>query len=177
MPKELWSSFIACRPFEMRESARPARGPLRTALSKGVLSRIAAQSDNGVDNFRLFRRKARTLSLKKRHKFYVTGLAELTHPDQPEVLAVTEGRDEAAGRKCSEKLSEGQRRQVWAYRADMGQPFHNAYRGLLPKAQAVVGRFHVAKLLNEAVDRERKEKSLGPIWRRCRRQSGTPPAR
>src|SRR5205807_7735786 len=72
-----------------------------------------------------------------------------------------EGRDEAAGEKCLEKLSEEQRRQVQTYRADMGQPFHNACRDRLPNARAVVDRFHVAKKFNEAVDRERKKNHAG----------------
>jgi transposase len=97
------------------------------------------------------------LSLKKRHKLYVTILTDLTNPDRPEVLAVAEGRDEAAGRTCLEKLSEEQRLQVQAYRADMGQPFHAACRGLLKNAQAVVDRFHVAKKFNETIDGQRKK--------------------
>jgi transposase len=101
------------------------------------------------------------LSLKKRHKLYVTILTDLTNPDRPEVLAVAEGRDEAAGRQCLEKLSAEQRRQVQTYRADMGQPFHNACRELLLNARAVVDRFHVAKKFNEAVDRERGKNHPG----------------
>jgi transposase len=97
------------------------------------------------------------LSLKKRHKLYVTILTDLTNPDRPEVLAVAPGRDEAAGRQCLEKLSEGQRLRVQAYRADMGQPFHAACRGLLQNAQAVVDRFHVAKKFNETIDGQRKK--------------------
>jgi transposase len=101
------------------------------------------------------------LSLKKRHKLYVTLLTDLTNPDRPTVLAVAEGRDEAAARKCLEKLSPEQRRQVQAYRADMGPAFHAACRELLPNAKAVVDRFHVAKLFNEAVDRERGKNHPG----------------
>jgi transposase len=101
------------------------------------------------------------LSLKKRHKLYVTILTDLTNPDRPEVLAMAEGRDEAAARKCLEKLSAEQRRQVQAYRADMGQPFHNACRGLLQNARAVVDRFHVAKLFNRGIDLERGKNHPG----------------
>jgi transposase len=101
------------------------------------------------------------LSLKKRHKLYVTILTDLTAPDRPEVLAVAEGRDEAAGRACLENLTEEQRRQVQTYRADMGPAFHAACRGLLPNAQAVIDRFHVAKKFNEAVDRERGKNHPG----------------
>jgi transposase len=97
------------------------------------------------------------LSLKKRHKLYVTILTDLSDPEHPQVLAVAPGRDEAAGRACLEKLSEAQRQQVRTYRADMGPAFHKACRELLPKARGVVDRFHVAKKLNEVIDRERKK--------------------
>jgi transposase len=97
------------------------------------------------------------LSLKKRHKLYSTILTDLTNPDHPEVLAVAEGRDEAAARKCLEKLAPEQRRRVRAYRADMAVAFHNACRDLLPNAKPVVDRFHVAKQFNEAIDGQRKK--------------------
>ena len=101
------------------------------------------------------------LSLKKRHKLYVTILTDLTDPDRPEVLAVAEGRDEAAARQCLGQLSEEQRRQVQTYRADMGPAFHAACRDLLKNAKAVVDRFHVAKRFNEAVERERGKNHPG----------------
>ena len=101
------------------------------------------------------------LSLKKRHKLYVTLLTDLTDPDRPEVLAVADGRDEAAAQQCLEKLSPPQRQRVQAYRADMGPPFHAACRKLLPNAKAVVDRFHVAKKFNEAIDGQRKKNHAG----------------
>jgi transposase len=101
------------------------------------------------------------LSLKKRHKLYATILTDLTQPERPEVLAVAEGRDEAAARKCLGNLTEGQRRQVRAYRADMAVAFHNACRDLLPNAKPVVDRFHVAKAFNEAIDGQRKKNHAG----------------
>lgn len=101
------------------------------------------------------------ISLKKRHQLYATILTDLTNPEQPEVLAVADGRDEAAARKCLEKLGETQRQQVRTYRADMAQAFHNACRALLPKAKPVVDRFHVAKLFNKAIDAQRKKNHAG----------------
>jgi transposase len=101
------------------------------------------------------------ISLKKRHKLYATILTDLTDPEQPEVLAVADGRDEAAARKCLEKLAAAQRQQVQTYRADMAQAFHSACRDLLPKARAVVDRFHVAKKFNEAIDGQRKKNHPG----------------
>jgi transposase len=97
------------------------------------------------------------LSLKKRHKLYSTILTDLTNPEQPEVLAVATGRDEAAARECLEKLAEPQRQRVQTYRADMSQAFHNACRDLLGNARPVVDRFHVAKHFNEAIDGQRKK--------------------
>jgi transposase len=97
------------------------------------------------------------LSLKKRQQLYCTILTDLTNPAQPEVLAVAEGRDESAARNCLEKLSLQQRQHVRTYRADMAKAFHNACRGLLPKAKAVVDRFHVARKFNEAIDLQRKK--------------------
>jgi transposase len=101
------------------------------------------------------------LSLKKRHRLYATILTDLTDPERPEVLAVAEGRDEAAARKCLEKLAAAQRQQVQVYRADMAVAFHNACRALLPQAKPVVDRFHVAKKFNEAIDGQRKKNQPG----------------
>ena len=101
------------------------------------------------------------LSLKKRHQLYATILTDLTNPDRPEVLAVAEGRDEAAARKCLEKLAPAQRQRVRTYRADMADAFHNACRDLLPNAKPVVDRFHVAKKFNEAIDGQRKKNHAG----------------
>ena len=102
------------------------------------------------------------LSLKKRHKLYVTILTDLSKPAQPEVLAVATGRDEAAGRTCLEQLSATQRKQVRTYRVDMGAAYNQACAALLPNAQGVIDRFHVAKLFNEAIDGPRK-KNHAPI--------------
>jgi transposase len=101
------------------------------------------------------------LSLKKRHQLYVTILTDLTDPDRPEVLAVAEGKDEAAGRRCLEKLSESQRQGVRTYRADMGPPLNAACRELLKKARPVIDRFHVAKKFHEAIDGQRKKNHPG----------------
>ena len=101
------------------------------------------------------------LSLKKRHKLYVTVLTDLSQPEQPRVLAIAAGHDEAAARTCLEKLSATQRQAVRTYRADMWQAFHTACGDLLPGARAVVDRFHVAKHLGDAVDRERKKNHPG----------------
>jgi transposase len=97
------------------------------------------------------------ISLKKRHKLYVTVCTDLTDPERPRLLAVKAGRDEAAGRACLECLTLEQRAQVQSYRVDMGASFNKACREGLPNARGVTDRFHVAKLWNETLDGLRKK--------------------
>jgi transposase len=97
------------------------------------------------------------ISLKKRHKLYVTILTDLTRPEQPEVLAVAKGRDEAAATQCLECLTKAQRDGVRSYRVDMGAAYTGVCAKLLPNAAGVIDRFHVAKLLGDAIDGERKK--------------------
>ena len=52
------------------------------------------------------------VSLKKRHQLYATILTDLTNSQQPEVLAVAQGKDEAAARQCLEKMAAPQRQRV-----------------------------------------------------------------
>lgn len=75
------------------------------------------------------------ISLKKRHKLYVTLLTDLSDPERPRLLAVKAGRDEAAGRACLECLTAEQRAQVRSYRVDMGASFNKACQELLPHAR------------------------------------------
>jgi transposase len=116
-------------------------GPAKAVAAKGVIS------DVGMDE----------ISLKKRHKLYVTILTDLTRPEQPEVLAVMPGRDEAAATKCLECLTPEQRAGVRGYRVDMGPAYNSVCAKLLPNAAGVIDRFHVAKLWNDAIDGERKK--------------------
>ena len=97
------------------------------------------------------------VSLKKRHKLYVTLLTDLSDPKRPQILAVAKGRDEEAGRECLLKLTAEQRQQVLTYRVDMGASYNKVGKDLLPKAKAVIDRFHVAQKFGEVVDAERKK--------------------
>ena len=87
------------------------------------------------------------ISLKKRHKLYVTVMTDLTDPESPKVLAVARGRDTAAALQCLGKLTPEQRAAVETHRVDMGkvygavcsraasqQPFGG---GPVPRSQAV----------------------------------------
>ena len=97
------------------------------------------------------------ISLKKRHKLYVTILTDLSDPHHPQVLAVMPGRDENAATACLNLLTPEQRDKVQRYRVDMGASYNKACKALLKNAEPVIDRFHVAKLFGEAVDGERKK--------------------
>jgi transposase len=96
------------------------------------------------------------LSLKKRHRLYVTLLTDLSDPARPQILAVARGKDTAAAQKCLDLLSEEQCQRVRTHRVDMGSAYPAACAARLKHSRAVTDRFHVAKKFNEAVDALRK---------------------
>jgi len=97
------------------------------------------------------------LSLKKRHRLYVTLMTDLSDPERPQILAVARGKDFAAAQKCLDLLSEVQRQQVRTHRVDMGSAYPSACAARLKNSRAVTDRFHVAKKFNEVVDALRKK--------------------
>jgi transposase len=96
------------------------------------------------------------LSLKKRHRLYVTLLTDLSDPARPQILAVARGKDTAAAMKCLHLLSEEQRQQVRSHRVDMGSAYPAACAAVLKHSRCVTDRFHVAKRFNEVVDAQRR---------------------
>lgn len=105
--------------------------------------------DVGIDEF----------SLRKGHKLYATLLWDLTNPQQPWLLAAEEGKDEAAVHRCLRKLTDAQRQQVRTLRSDMGAAMLSAKK-LLPNAQSVIDRFHVAMKLGKVADGLRKKRPV-----------------
>jgi len=97
------------------------------------------------------------ISLKKRHKLYVTLMTDLTDPESPKVLAVARGKAAAAAKKCLGKLTPQQRSAVETHRVDMGKVYGPLCNDLLPGSRMVVDRFHVAKQFNDVVDDLRKK--------------------
>src|SRR5208337_4258330 len=84
------------------------------------------------------------LSLKKRHRLYVTLMTDLSDPTRPQILAVERGRDTTATLKCLDRLTQEQRQQVRTHRVDMGPAYPAACALRLPHSRAVTDRFHVA---------------------------------
>lgn len=81
----------------------------------------------------------------------------LTDLDESRVLEVMEGCDTAVARALWESLSPSQREKLLAVALDMSASFIAATRAAVPQAALVHDKFHVAKLLNEAVDQVRRQ--------------------
>ena len=97
------------------------------------------------------------LSLKKRHKLYVTVMSDLSDPKHPRVLAVVKGRDKAAVQQCLALLTPEQRQRVQSHRTDMSGVYPEVCAQMLPNSQSVIDRFHVAQHLGKIVDGVRKK--------------------
>lgn len=125
------------------------------------------QDDKRIDAARVIKHVGMDeISLKKRHKLYVTLMTDLTDPESPKVLAVARGRDTAAALQCLAKLTPEQRAAVETHRVDMGKVYGAVCNEQLPNSRLVVDRFHVAKQFNEVVDELRKKNHAevqGPV--------------
>jgi transposase len=135
-------------------SAETVRFIVKNQLADGQAMTIDPQrvlTDIGMDE----------VSLKKRHKLYVTIMTDLSDPNNPQVLAVKPGRDEQAAEACLNLLTPEQCDKVLRYRVDMGASYNHACGALLKNAKASIDRFHVAKLFGEAVDGVRKKITRG----------------
>ena len=92
-------------------------------------------------------------SFRKGHNY----ISVLTDSDGQRVLDVEEGRTLDASKCLIKKaLSPSERDGVRSITMDMWRAFMGAASELLPQADLIHDRFHVAKYLNDAVDRTRR---------------------
>jgi transposase len=133
----------------------------RLGISAETVSLIVEnqlQDDKQIDPARVIKHVGMDeISLKKRHKLYVTLMTDLTDPNSPKVLAVAKGRDTAAAEQCLGKLTPEQRAAVETHRVDMGKVYGPVGKKWLVNSRLVVDRFHVAKQFNDVVDDLRKK--------------------
>lgn len=109
-------------------------------------------------------------SFRKGHD-YISLLNDL---EEVRVLDVVEGREgDAADKLILKSLDEGQREMVCGVAIDMSAPFIKAIRSHLPNADIVHDRFHVAKHLNEAVDKTRRKEHRNLLKQKDDRLKGT----
>lgn len=84
---------------------------------------------------------------------YITVLTDI---DGSRVLDVAPERTQAAAEEVLQTLSAEQRQSVRAVAADMSSAYAEAVAAQTPNAELVHDKFHVAKHLNEAVDKVRR---------------------
>lgn len=86
---------------------------------------------------------------------YISTLVDL-NGDEPRVLEVAAGRDIHAAKELLQTLPDPVREKIQAVAMDMSASYDAAAREVLPKADIVHDRFHVSKLLGDAVDKVRR---------------------
>ncbi len=91
-------------------------------------------------------------SFLKGHK-YATVLSNI---DESCVIDVSRDRKEESLSEILQKMPEEQRSDVEAIAMDIWDPYMNAAQRMLPNADIVHDKFHIAKHLGEAVDKVRK---------------------
>jgi len=89
-----------------------------------------------------------------RGRDYVALMTDLT---ASRVLEVVPGRDEKSAKELWKSLPNRQLAKVEAVAIDMWQAFENSVRDHVPQADIVHDKFHIAKHLNEAVDKVRRQ--------------------
>jgi len=95
-------------------------------------------------------------SFQKGHQ-YITVLSD---PGRKRVLEVTQDRTLSAAQSLLEtSLTPGQREAVRSVSMDMWPAFLASRQAVLPQADTVHDRFHVAAYLNEAVDKTRRSEN------------------
>ncbi len=77
--------------------------------------------------------------------------------DSAKVIDVVQGRDENSVKKLFDTLSESQKNSIEAVAMDMWQPYMSVSDFVLPNADIVHDKFHVAGYLSKAVDKVRKQ--------------------
>lgn len=94
------------------------------------------------------------IALRKGHQDYVLVLSDA---ERRIVLDVLPDRKKATLETWLDELSEEERRCILIVSIDMWRPYAWAVKRSLPHAAVVVDRFHVAKNLNECLDKARRD--------------------
>ena len=129
----------------LRLSAGQIHDLMQRAVTRGVKRRDTTQT--------LPQLSMDEKSFQEGHK-YVTILSD---PQEKRVLDLTEGRtQEAVEALLTSSLTSKQREEVRSVSMDMWPAFMNARETLLPQADTVHDRYHVAAYLNDAVDKTRR---------------------
>jgi transposase len=118
--------------------------------------------------------KAVGLDEKSSHRgqSYVSVLVDL-EPGAPRILDVCNGWRKEDAIELLKKLPEPARGGVEAVAMDMGAAYEGAAQAVLPKAEVVFDRFHISKLMGEAMDQVRREEHKKLLSKGDKRLVGT----
>lgn len=105
----------------------------------------------GIDEF----------SFRKRHK-YVTIVCDHV---RRRVVWAAKGQTKATAKRFFRKLGKKRCRRIRAVTMDMSGPYIGAVREAVPHAQIVFDHFHVVQLVNNALDKTRRQE-----WQKLRRK-------
>ena len=97
----------------------------------------------------------------------------LSDLDQSRVLEVVPGHDKQSGCALWQSLPQAQRKNIEAAAMDMSAGFAAATAQEAPQAVIVHDKFHVAKMLNEAVDRVRRREHKELLKQNDQRLTGS----
>jgi len=146
---------LAVTVLQAARSLKQAAGWLR--LDWDAVQRIMERAvERGLERRELEGLKHLGLDEKsfRRGQDYISVLTDLG--SEPRVLEVAEGRRTEDALGLIRTLPEAQRAPVAAVAIDMSAAYAAAVREALPEAVVVHDRFHVSKLLGEAVDQVRR---------------------
>lgn len=119
-------------------------GVMQRAVSRGMLRRTELPLKYvGIDE----------KAIRKGHR-YATLLNDL---ENGRVIDLIEERTQQAAENLLYQLPEASRQSIQAVALDMWPAYINAFEKVLPNASQVFDRFHIAKHLNESVDKVRRE--------------------
>lgn len=120
----------------------------RRAVQRGLARREAGEMPHiGLDEKNFGRRQVATV---------------LTDMEKGRVWELVEGCDSAAAKAALQSVPEATREDILAACIDMSAAYRKALREDLPGADIVHDRFHVSKLLGEAVDQVRRAEAKRP---------------
>ncbi len=116
---------------------------IRRAVERGLMRRdLDGVKRVGVDE-KSFRRG----------QDYVSVMSDV---DEHRVIEVVKGRSGDDADRLFEALNENQREQIEAVAMDMSAAFEGSAERMVPQAEIVFDRFHIAKAKNDAIDQVRR---------------------
>lgn len=124
-----------------------------------ILERVVSRRRRAVDPSRLRAISVDEISWRKGHR-YLTLVVDL---ERQRVIWGTEGRSAASLERFLDEIGEEACQRIEYVAIDMAQAYMSAVKRRLPRAKIVFDRFHVQRVVSDAVDEVRRQE-----WRASR---------